>query len=69
MGSHGDFQTPDPESEDNDQECALQFGLSLPTYSGPIGKPTTTVSIPEPPPPALLSPNPDTGHHCYNKGS
>ncbi|KAI9788527.1 MAG: hypothetical protein M1816_006867 [Peltula sp. TS41687] len=69
----------DPEEEEIDQQCAFEFGLPLPTYDGPIGRPTSTVEIPPPPPPpspspqsnlSPPSPNPATESlHCYNSGA
>ncbi|GIJ86559.1 hypothetical protein Asppvi_005448 [Aspergillus pseudoviridinutans] len=70
---------PDPEEEDLDQECALEFSLPLPTYRGTIGQTTTSVPIATPPPaPSPSSPpapappgrNPATeSYHCYDSGS
>lgn len=65
----------DEEQEDDDQACALEFGLPLPTYRPP----TTSTSIsPKPPaptsspapPPDPPKPNPDTESvHCYDSGA
>ena len=73
-------QPQNPEEEEGDQECALEFNLPLPTYNGLIGQPTATQSIappvqpspsPSPPPnPAPPSPDPATESlNCYNSGA
>lgn len=71
----------DPDQEEEDDNCAAEFNLAAPIYSGLIGKPvpTLTVSIaPRPPPPSPSpppnpsppSPNPATESlHCYNAGA
>ncbi|KAM3067387.1 hypothetical protein ACMFMF_009878 [Clarireedia jacksonii] len=69
----------DPDDEEEDDKCALELGLPMPTYDGPIGKPSATTSVASPPPPpsskpppppSKPSPNPSTEKvHCYNSGA
>ena len=77
----GENDPEDPEEEEYDDQCAVEFDLAAPTYDGPIGNPapTPTVSIAPPPPPpspspppnpSPPSPNPATESlHCYNSGA
>ncbi|KAL1858931.1 hypothetical protein Daus18300_009801 [Diaporthe australafricana] len=69
----------DPEEEEEDRQCALEFDLPVPKYTGPIGKPSTSstsIATPPPapspsPPPKPDPPKPDRNTesvHCYNSG-
>ncbi|KAJ8070648.1 hypothetical protein OCU04_001019 [Sclerotinia nivalis] len=78
-GDPNEDDPEDPDEEEEDDKCALELGLPVPTYDGPIGKPSATTSVAPPPPPpsskpppprSKPSPNPSTEKvHCYNSGA
>ncbi|CAD6447523.1 8ee79419-bd96-49f7-bc53-35763a80c0cc [Sclerotinia trifoliorum] len=78
-GDPNEDDPEDPDKEEEDDKCALELCLPVPTYDRPIGKPSATTSVASPPPPpyskpptppAKPSPNPSTEKvHCYNSGA
>jgi hypothetical protein len=53
----------DPEQEDDERRCALEFGLPEPTYAGPIGQPRAAETTAPPPPAPSPPPPPSPGQN------